>query len=341
MDGIVPRCILLLILIIAGGFFAGSETAFSYANTVRFRMLADDGDRAAKRVVRIIDNFDMTIVTLLIVINVVHIWASAVATSMFIDITGSTTVGSVTATVIITLAIFIFSETLPKNFAKTNCDSFSASASAVILGLFYVLFPLAWLLTEFGNIVKKIFKLYDNEPSVTEDEFSAMVEDAGEEEIFEPEETEIIKSAIEFGDTKVSEIMTPKNEVVAISVKEDEDEIKRILIEEKYSRFPVYRGSINNIVGVVRTSSALWKMINDKDGFNLREDMVKPMFAGPDDDVSEVFERMCKRRTHFAVIRDEDERTLGIVTMEDILEEIVGEIYDEDDPEEREVSDDE
>ena len=132
--------------------------------------------------------------------------------------------------------------------------------------------------------------------------------------------------------------MTPKSEVVAISLKEDEDEIKRILIEEKYSRFPVYRGSINNIVGIVRASSALWKMINDKEGFNLREDMVKPMFAEPDDNVSEVFERMCKRRTHFAVIRDEDERTLGIVTMEDILEEIVGEIYDEDDPEEREVS---
>ena len=341
MDGIVPRCILLLILIVAGGFFAGSETAFSYANTVRFRMLADDGDRAAKRVVRIIDNFDLTIVTLLIVINIVHIWASAIATSMFIDITGSSTVGSITATVIITLAIFIFSETLPKNFAKTNCDSFCAASSAVILGFYYALFPLAWLLTAFGNLVKKVFNIHDNEPSVTEDEFSAMVEDAGEDEIFEPEETEIIKSAIEFGDTTVSEIMTPKSEVVAISVKEDEDEIKRILIEEKYSRFPVYRGSINNIVGVVRTSSALWKMITDEEGFNLREDMVKPMFAEPDDYVSDVFERMCKRRTHFAVIRDEDERTLGIVTMEDILEEIVGEIYDEDDPEEREVSENE
>ena len=252
-----------------------------------------------------------------------------------------TSLATTLATLILTILVFFFSETLPKNFAKTNCDSFSAASSAIILGFYYALFPLAWLLTAFGNLVKKVFNIHDNEPSVTEDEFSAMVEDAGEDEIFEPEETEIIKSAIEFGDTTVSEIMTPKNEVVAISVKEDEDEIKRILIEEKYSRFPVYRGSINNIVGVVRTSSALWKMINDEEGFNLREDMVKPMFAEPDDYVSDVFERMCKRRTHFAVIRDEDERTLGIVTMEDILEEIVGEIYDEDDPEEREVPEDE
>ena len=337
MDDILPRSIWLLILIIAGGYFAGAETAFSYVNTVRMRMLADDGDRKAKRVVRIIDNFDMTIVTLLIVINIVHILASVIATSLFIDITGSTAIGPIVATVIITLAIFIFSETLPKNFAKANSDAYSLAVALPILCLTYVLYPLAWLLTKFGEAVKKIFHLEDTEPSVTEDEFSAMVENAADDDIFEPEESEIIKSAIEFGDTKVCDIMTPKADVVGISVKADDDEIKRIMIEEKYSRFPVYRGSINNIVGVVRTSVALWKMINDKNGFELRETMAKPMFCSPDDQVNDVFERMCKRKNHMAVIRDEDERTVGIITMEDILEEIVGEIYDEDDLEDEEV----
>lgn len=337
MDDTIPRSIILIILIIAGGFFAGAETAFSYVNAVRMRMLAED-NRKAKRVVRIIDDFDMTIVTLLIVVNIVHIAASVIATSMFIDITGSTAVGSVLATVIITLAIFIFSETIPKNFAKVNSDSFALAVSLPIRFFIIILYPLAWLLTKFGDIVKKIFRLEDSEPSVTEDEFSAMVEDAAEDDIFEPEENEIIQSAIEFGDTKVSDIMTPRADIVAISVREDEDEIKRILIEEKYSRFPVYRGSVSNIIGVIRSSVALWKIINDPDEFDLRETMVKPMFCSPDDEIAEIFERMCNRKNHFAVIRDEDERTVGIITMEDILEEIVGEIYDEDDTEEEEVS---
>ena len=337
MDDTIPRSIILIILIIAGGYFAGAETAFSYVNAVRMRMLAED-DRKAKRVVRIIDDFDMTIVTLLIVVNIVHIVASVIATSLFIDITGSTALGSVLATVIITLAIFIFSETIPKNFAKVNSDSFALAVALPIRFFTIVLYPLAWLLVKFGDIVKKIFRLEDSEPSVTEDEFSAMVEDAAEDDIFEPEENEIIQSAIEFGDTKVSEIMTSRSDIVAINVREDEDEIKQILIEEKYSRFPVYRGSVSNIVGVIRSSVALWKIINDPDDFDLRETMVKPMFCSPDDNVADIFERMCNRKNHFAVIRDEDERTVGIVTMEDILEEIVGEIYDEDDTEEEEVS---
>lgn len=338
MDDILPRSIWLLILIVAGGLFSAAETAFSYVNTVRMRMLADDKDRKALRVVRIIDDFDMTIVTLLIVINIIHIVASVIATSLFIDITGSTAVGPIVATVVTTLAIFIFSETIPKNFARVNADAFSLAVALPIRAFTVVLYPLAWLLTKFGVGVKKIFRLEDTEPSVTEDEFSAMIEDAEDDDIFEPEETEIIQSAIEFGDTKVCEIMTPKADIVAISVKEDEEEIKRIMIEEKYSRFPVYRGSINNIVGVVRTSVALWQMINNPDEFSLRETMVKPMFCDPDDEIAEVFERMCSRKTHLAIIRDEDNRTVGIITMEDILEEIVGEIYDEDDTEDQEVS---
>lgn len=338
MDDAIPRSIILILLIIAGGFFAGAETAFSYTNTVRLRMLAENS-RKAKRAVRIIDDFDMTIVTLLIVINVVHITASAIATSLFIDVTGSSALGPVIATVTITLAIFIFSETIPKNFAKTNSDAYALAVALPIRAFTVALYPLAWLLTRLGELIKKIFRLRDDEPSVTEDEFSAMVEDAGEDDIFEPEETEIIKAAIEFGDTTVSEIMTPRASVVAIPVKADEDEIRRILVEEKYSRFPVYRGSIHNIVGVIRAHQALWKMVNDDEEFVIRENMTKPMFCSPDDEVTEIFERMCNRKNHFAVVSDAEGRTVGIITMEDILEEIVGEIYDEDDTEEAEGKD--
>lgn len=328
----LPRSILIIVfLIIAGGFFAGAETAYAFTNKVRLELEAQENSRRAQKAVRILDDFDTAVVTLLIVINIVHIAASSIATSLFIEITGSSTWGPVSATVIITLAIFIFSETIPKNFAKTNADAYVRMFSPVLYCLMVLLKPLSLLLTGFGELVKKIFRIKDTEPSVTEDEFSAMVEDAGEEDVFEPGETEIIKSAIGFGDTTVGEIMTPREKIVAIPLKADDDEIKRILIEEKYSRFPVYRGSLNNIVGIVRTTNALWQMITENEDFVLRENMTKPIFCTPEDRVDDVFERMCNRKNHFAVVKDEDDKTVGIVTMEDILEEIVGEIYDEDD----------
>lgn len=334
MDDAIPRSIWLIILILAGGFFAGAETAFSFSNTVRLRMLAEDGDRRAKHAVRISDNYDMAIVTLLIVINIVHIAASTIATSLAIDLTGNRTLGPVLATVVTTLAIFIFSETLPKNFAKTNADAYATATAGILRVFMVVLFPFAFLLTALGTGTKKLFRLKDDSPSVTEDEFAIMVEDAVNDDVFEPEENEIIQSAIEFGDTTVGEIMTPKADIVAISVKEDEEEIRRILIEEKYSRFPVYRGGINNIIGVIRTTNALWKLINSDDGeLDIRELMTKPVFCAPEDPIAEIFERMCNRKNHFAVVKDENEKTVGIITMEDILEEIVGEIYDEDDKE--------
>ena len=332
MDDAIPRSIWIVLLIAAGGLFSGAETAFSFSNTVRMRMIADEGSSRAKKAVKIAEDYDMAIVTLLIVINIVHILCSTLATSLFIDLMHDTAAGSAAATAVTTLAIFIFSETVPKNFAKTNADSYALAVSPVIRFFMYLLYPVDFLLTALGSGVKKLFRLNDDQPSVTEDEFAIMVEDAADEDVFEPEESEIIRSAIEFGDTTVGEIMTPRENVVAISVKETEEEIKRILIGEKYSRFPVYRGSLNNIVGVVRTTNALWNIINSEDGgFDLRELMTKPLFCSPEDAISDLFERMCNRKNHFAVVRDEDEKTAGIVTMEDILEEIVGEIYDEDD----------
>ena len=331
MGDVIPRSIWLIVLILVAAIFAGAETAYSYSNTIRIRMLADDGNKKAKHVTKILDHFDMTLVTLLIVINVVHIVASTIATALFIDITKSAAIGSLLATIILTLAIFIFSETIPKNIARVNADDVGLSIGGLIRLLTYLFFPLSWLLTIIGKGVKKLFRLYDTEPTVTEDEFSAMVEDASEEEVFEPEEKEIIQSAIEFSDTHVSEIMTKREDIIAISVKEEPSIIKETLLNEKYSRFPVYRGNINHIVGIIRTTNVLWQMINSPEEFSIRESMTKPVFCMPDEEIAVVFERMCNRKNHFAVVRD-DQKTVGIITMEDILEEIVGEIYDEDEP---------
>lgn len=328
---VIPRCIWLIVLIVAGAFFSGSETAYSYANAVRIRLLAEKKDRRAKHAVKVIDNFDLTLVTLLIMVNIIHILASTIATSLFIDLTNSTALGSILATIILTLAIFIFSETIPKNIAQKNADYFALSLGSIIRFFNILLFPFSWLLTKLGDITKKIFHLYDTEPTVTEDEFSALVEDASEDEIFEPNEEEIIQSAIEFGDIHVNEIMTKKEKICSISSKDSPEHIREILLSEKYSRFPVYRGSINNIIGILHTTTALWELTQNFEHFDIKHCMTKPIFCNINEDVSDVFQRMCNRKKHIAIVLDNN-KTTGIITMEDILEEIIGEIYDEDEP---------
>jgi len=332
MDSIPRSIILLVLLIIAGGFFSAAETAFSFANEIRIRLLADDGDKRAKRAAKVIDGFDRMIVTLLIMVNVIHIASAAVATVLFVrQLAMGNDIGSVVATLVTTLAVFVFSETLPKNIAKANADSFTLAISGFIYVLCKILYPFSTVFIALGNATKKLFGLDKPEPTVTEDELSIIVDNAETEGVIDAEETEIIKSAIEFADCKARDVMTPIDKVIAIPIDADVGEIKNILIKEKYSRFPVYRCNINNIVGVLQSADCLWKLANKKP-LRLIESIKKPYIVQSDAELNSVFEGMCKRRSHFAIVVDDAKQVIGILTMEDILEEIVGEIYDESDP---------
>lgn len=326
-DDSIPRSILIVCLILSGGFFAGCETAFSYCNKIRMRMLADDGNRFAKRVVTIVEDFDRTIVTLLIAINVIYITASSIATVMAVRLLGNA--GSVLSTVLMTLSVFLFAETIPKNIARVNSDAYALIAAYPIV-LFRTIFkPVAMLFTWLGERVKSLMPKHEEEPTVTEDEFTEMVEGIAEDGLIEPEETEIIKSAIEFSEIMADSVMTPVEKVVGVPLRATPEEVKRILIEEKFSRFPVYDGTMDKIIGVMQASSVLYKLMKGHP-LDLRDNLTRPYVIRPDMPVSKVFKGMGGRHTHFAVVADQGV-TLGIITMEDILEEIVGEIYDEDD----------
>jgi len=329
MDDAVPRSLLLIFLILAGGFFSGTETALSFCNRIRMQVLADDGDQRARRVTAVLGQFDRAVVTLLIAINIIHVIAASVATIMAVEWMGNT--GSLVATVVMTLLVFFFSETIPKNMARANSDAYMLWA-ALPLQIFMVLFkPIAAVLTGLGNAAKKALSRHaGNAPSVTEDEFASMVSGAEEEGVIDHEESDIIKSAIDFGDIVAGEVMTRRENMVSIPVNITRDALKKLLIEHKYSRFPVYDGTPDRVIGVARSVRCLWKLMGDKP-FDLREYITRPYFVRPDMLISDVFEGMSGRRQHMAIVQDESGHTLGMLTMEDILEEIVGEIYDEDD----------
>lgn len=327
MDDSLPRSIItILCLIPCAGFFAGCETAFSFCNEARLRAMAENGKGAAKRAVRILDDFDRTIVTLLIIINTLYILSSTLATAALIRLIGSG--GSVVATIVTTLLVFMFSETIPKNIARANSDAYALIAAYPITFFRAVLAPLSALFTYIGESAKKMLPKGSSLPDVTEDEFEEMIENVKDADVLAPVEKDIIKSTIHFGDILAGAIMTPLEKTVCVDVNITEEELRALLRKEKYSRFPVYNVDMDHVVGVLQTSKLLPRLTGGT-FVNVSDIMTRPYIIRPDVPVSKVFEGMSGRRTHLAVVA-ESGKTLGIITMEDILEEIVGEIYDED-----------
>lgn len=326
-DGSIPRSILLIFTILLSGFFSGSETAISYVNRIRIRRKAEEGNVRAIRVAHIVDNFDKSLTTLLVGTNLCHVIASVLATSLAVQLWGS--LGPLIVTVCLTVIIFIFAETLPKNIAKANSDAFAMSVSLPIVFLLTILTPVTWLFITLGNIIKKYLLKVEESPLLTEDEFSTMIDNIEEEGIIEHEESVLIKSAIEFSDVSAADIMIPIENIVAININDSRENIKKKILAEKYSRIPVYSLRRDNIVGILHSKDFLQGTLHNKP-LVLKNSITHPYFIKPDMKLDSIFEGLGRSRTHIAIVTGENNKALGIVTMEDILEELFGEIYDED-----------
>ena len=328
----IPRSILILFLILLGGSFAGSETALSYCNKMRMRKHSEEGNKRAVRVSYVLDRFDKALSTILIGTNVCYVFASTFAAVLFIHRMG--TAGAVISTVVMTLLIFFFAETIPKNIAKANADRYAMICAAPVKLLMILLTPLTALLAGIGWVVKRLLPREKEQPTITEDEFNTIIDNIQEEGLMEPEETRLIKSAVEFSDKTAGEIMTPLKDMVAVSITEDPDKLKELIIREKYSRLPVYAGSPDRIVGIHQTKDYLQRILKKK-----RPDISTLMKltydVPPEIKLDELFEGLGRRRTHMAIVIDVNGNALGFVTVEEILEELVGEIYDEDDASEQ------
>jgi len=324
--GLSAEIVLIILLIVSAGFFAGSETALSACNRIRIRQLADDGKKAAVTACRIIDDFDRAIVVVLIATNVCHTLAASVAAIMFIGLLGD--VGTLVSTVLITLTVFIFADMLPKSIAKERCDSFVLFCAYPLFAFMKLLYPLSSLFTLISGVFKKAHT--KSEPVYTDDELQDIVETVEEEGVFEPEESEIICSAIEFGDLLASDIYLPCEKVVSLSVNTPDDEIKEQLISVKYSRIPLYRDDPYDFIGFLRAEEYLVSLISGSRR-SIRKFISPPRYVAFDTPLASVFESMGKYRTHLMFVRDGEGRTIGIITMEDLLESIVGDINDSDD----------
>ncbi|MBQ3866249.1 MAG: HlyC/CorC family transporter [Clostridia bacterium] len=331
---------MLIVLIIVGGFFSGAETAYSYCNKIRMKTLADEGNAAAARVVRITDQMDKAITTNLILINVLHVLTSTVATVLAIAwLPRNTSLATTLATLILTILVFFFSETLPKTFCRDNADAYAMAFSPFFYVLMVLLTPLSFLFLKLGDLAKRLFARGEEQHAITEDEFSEMVEKVEDEGVLEPEESAIIQSAVEFSDRTVQDIFTPAEKVVAIDKNWDRDEILEILQEEKFSRVPVYDRDLSHVLGILQVKDFLTAVMNETEEEEADwHDFLRPAYTvKPEMTLTALFESLGRRHTHMALVVNQREALQGVVTMEDLLEELVGEIYDEDEvPEENE-----
>ena len=327
-DGSKPPLLGVIILLLTAAYFALTETSLSSVSKNRLKVSVEHGDAKAKKVLSILEKFDQAITTILIGTNIVHIATASVVTIYVSKRWGLSFVSL--STILTTIVVFFFGEMLPKSIAKKYPEKIS-KICVYPLSVFMVIFkPLSALLTFIGQTAAK-HATEDSQVSVTEDELQNIIEDMTEEGTLDENQSELITSALQFGDVTVESILTPRVDVCALDVEEEPSEIIKTIKEESHSRLPVYEGSIDNIIGVLQIRKYLKSYLQNGKTPKLREMLDKVYYAPQSMEIHELLPEMSKRKLNMAVITDSYGGTLGIVTVEDILEELVGEIWDEDD----------
>lgn len=319
--------VVIIILVLLSGVFSATETAFSFVNKIRIQQKAENGSKKAKTTLYVINNFDNALTTILICNNIVNLSCSSIATVLCMNLFGD--IGSAVATGATTLLVLTFGEVMPKCLAKEHCDIFSMAISSFLRALMFILTPVTFVFMKLKALAIKIAGSSGDTPSVTENELKFIVESIEEEGVLEESESEMVRSALDFDEKIAEEILTPRVDVTFISTDNTQDEIKEIIIENRYSRIPVYDGTVDNIVGVLHTRDYLEALADGK-APDVREIMAPPYFVFKTQKLSKILSAFKRTKIHIAIVTDEYGGTLGIVTMEDLLEEIVGEIWDED-----------
>lgn len=328
MDGdSLSRIIILVILVILSAFFSATETAFFSANKIRLKSLAADGDKRAKKALKVLENLDSLLSAILIGNNLVNIGATAIATTMFIELfDGNADLGSTVSTVVTTVIVLIFGEITPKGMAKNVPEKFAMFATPIISVCMVIFNPITKCIALWQKLVYKLIKAEDDR-GVTEEELITMVEEAHQDGEIDQNESELIRNAIEFDDIEVEDIYTSRVDLVAIDIEDSIEEIAE-QFEKGFSRLPVYRDTVDNIIGVLNQKDFA---VMKKTQQSLGSVMSEPIFVVPSMKISELLRILQSKKSHMAIILDEFGGTVGIVTLEDILEELVGEIWDEHD----------
>ena len=322
--------------ILLSAFFSAAEMAFSSANRIRLENLAEDGKKGAALAVKIIDRYDDALSAILIGNNFVNIALSSLGSVIAITAFGEQYAWL--STVIVTVAVIIFGETMPKIIAKKNANRLSVGVAPLVRVLSVVLKPLTFLVVSLVHLITRPLKgeqTGDDEDAAVE-ELQSIIETAEDEAVLDEERSELIQAALGFDDVSVSEVMTARVDIVAVDIKDGWEAIYAAACESNYSRIPVFEGSIDNVVGVLFLNR-FFKALADKGRVNVRSLLMPPCYVYKATKLPTVLETLRKAKQHLAVVTDEYGGVCGIVTMEDVLEQLVGEIWDETDEIEDEV----
>ena len=330
---IVPLSIVIVILVLLSGFFSGTETAFSCANKLRLKNMVALGKKHAKAVYTFAEEkYDKLVTAILIGNNIVNLTASAIGTVVFGKLLIDSSLDSTTvSTVVMTVAVLIFGEITPKYLASIYPEKFCFFFYPLMQLFYWILTPISFIFGGYKKLLSKIFKLKSDD-TVTDAELISLVIEAEEDGTLKEDESELVRSALEFDDLKVEDILVPRVDVVAVKYDSPMDEIMRTFRENTYSRLPVYKDKIDNIVGLIHERDFYNAYLNgEKDIASAIQNIV---FTSEYTHISTLLKQLQKQKIHMAAVSDEYGGLVGIVTLEDILEELVGEIWDEHDEEE-------
>ena len=326
-DGSITLLVALVILVAFSAFFSASETAFSSLNQIRLKSRAEDGDTSAARVLAMSEKYDKLLSTILIGNNIVNIAAASIGTILFTQMLGAER-GATVSTIVLTIIVLIFGEVTPKSLAKEMPEKVATAVSPFLVLLMALMTPLTWLFTQWKKLLGH-FVHSGEADTITEGELMTMVSEAENDGELTDRESELIRSAIEFDDVEVEEILTPRVDVVAVEDDIPLEELAQTFAESGYSRLPVYHGTIDNIIGVVHEKD--FYIARLKKATKIDDLVVPTLYTTGSTQISQLLRTLREQHHHLAVVVDEYGGTEGIITLEDILEELVGEIWDEHD----------
>ncbi len=329
----LPLSIIIVVLVLLSGFFSGTETAYSCANKVKLKSMNMLGKKNSKAVLKFADeNYDKLVTAILIGNNIVNLTASALGTILFANLLQGTNIDHTTvSTIVLTIVVLLFGEITPKYFASVYPEKCCFIFYPLMQLFYWILFPLGRIFDFYKAGLAKLFKLKKDE-TVTDEELLSLVEEAEESGTLKEDESELVRSALEFDDLKVEDILVPRVNVYAVSDEFTMDEIKEVFQKTGYSRLPVYKETIDNVIGLIHERDFFGAYINgEKEITHIIQEIV---FTTEYTRISKLLKQLQKSKIHMAAVSDEYGGLVGIVTLEDILEELVGEIWDEHDEEE-------
>ncbi|MEA4833493.1 MAG: hemolysin family protein [Oscillospiraceae bacterium] len=324
------QVLIFIALMMIGAYFGAAESSFSAMNKIRIKNLADEGDKRAKNAMFISSNFDRALTTLLVGNNITHIACASIATVVAMRLLENKSSNpGLSATIITTVAVYLFCEMIPKSYANSHSEKLSLAYSGSLRFLMKLFYPLVFFFTLITKWFSKLFNK-KQEPTITEDELYDIIENIEEEGTMDEDQSDLFKSALEYTKTSVGDVMTMREDISAVDITSSYSDILSLVKSVKYSRIPVFEGNIDKIIGILQIRAFLKAYLSGAP-FDIHDMLTEPNFLTKSELIDDALRDMSRHKIYLSIVRDDSGRTLGLVTIEDFLEELVGEIWDEDD----------